>query len=198
GDQPPPGLRQGLPDAEPRLYSGGRAGHCRRARRSLERGCRQPGAQGGDRGSGPEKCRFAGHFAAFRPADPGREACLGSRSHSNPGPGFEHQTHPPRPVVPDRASLQDECRRPVPDALAGVCPEAPHEGGMSAALDAPQARAVKKKASGSSFYTAMRLMPKAEREAMFAIYAFCRKVDDIADDGIGTREERKVELVKWR
>ena len=36
----------------------------------------------------------------------------------------------------------------------------------------------------------MRLMPKAEREAMFAIYAFCRMVDDIADDGIGTRAER--------
>jgi len=54
------------------------------------------------------------------------------------------------------------------------------------------------KASNSSFYSAMRLMPKAEREAMFAIYGFCRIVDDIADDGIGTREERKVELVKWR
>src|SRR3569833_2805445 len=54
------------------------------------------------------------------------------------------------------------------------------------------------KASNSSFYSAMRLRPKAEREAMFAIYGFCRIVDDIADDGIGTREERKVELVKWR
>jgi phytoene synthase len=54
------------------------------------------------------------------------------------------------------------------------------------------------KASNSSFYSAMRLMPKAEREAMFAIYGFCRIVDDIADDGTGTREERKVELVKWR
>ena len=54
------------------------------------------------------------------------------------------------------------------------------------------------KASGSSFYSAMRLMPKAEREAMFAIYGFCRLVDDIADDGIGTRAERHNLLVKWR
>ena len=69
---------------------------------------------------------------------------------------------------------------------------------MSASLDAPQARAVRKKASGSSFYTAMRLMPKAEREAMFAIYAFCRKVDDIADDGVGTRPERHIRLEGWR
>jgi phytoene synthase len=57
---------------------------------------------------------------------------------------------------------------------------------------------VKKKASGSSFYTAMRLMPPRERDAMFAIYAFCRKVDDIADDGIGTRAERHQKLEAWR
>src|SRR5690606_15703205 len=35
-------------------------------------------------------------------------------------------------------------------------------------------------------------------EAMFAIYAFCRKVDDIADDGVGTREERRLKLDGWR
>ena len=69
---------------------------------------------------------------------------------------------------------------------------------MSATLDAPRAAAVKKKASGSSFYLAMRLMPEAERDAMFAIYAFCRKVDDIADDGVGTREERRRKIDAWR
>jgi phytoene synthase len=36
--------------------------------------------------------------------------------------------------------------------------------------------------SGSSFYAGMRILPKTEREAMFAIYGFCRMVDDIADD----------------
>jgi phytoene synthase len=58
--------------------------------------------------------------------------------------------------------------------------------------------AVEQKAKRSSFYAAMRLMPRAEREAMFAIYAFCRMVDDIADDGVGTREERFAALTKWR
>jgi squalene synthase HpnD len=58
--------------------------------------------------------------------------------------------------------------------------------------------AVQQKAAGSSFYSAMRLMPKSERKAMFAIYAFCRMVDDIADNGIGTREERRRELLAWR
>src|SRR4051812_21087298 len=65
-------------------------------------------------------------------------------------------------------------------------------------IGAPAAKAVKKKASGSSFYLAMRLMPKVERDAMFAIYAFCRKVDDIADDGVGTRAERHQRLEAWR
>ena len=63
---------------------------------------------------------------------------------------------------------------------------------------APEIRAVEKKAAGSSFYAAMRLMPKAERDAMFAIYAFCRAVDDIADDGVGTRAERHQALEAWR
>jgi len=33
---------------------------------------------------------------------------------------------------------------------------------------------------------------------MFAIYAFCRKVDDIADDGVGTRSQRHEKLEQWR
>jgi phytoene synthase len=68
---------------------------------------------------------------------------------------------------------------------------------MSTQAD-PATQAVEKKASGSSFYTAMRVMPKAQREAMYAIYAFCRAVDDIADDGQGTRAERAVQLDTWR
>ena len=36
-------------------------------------------------------------------------------------------------------------------------------------------------ASGSSFYAAMRMLPREQREAMFQIYSFCRQVDDIAD-----------------
>jgi len=63
---------------------------------------------------------------------------------------------------------------------------------------APNPEALEKKVAGSSFYSAMRLMPKAERDAMFAIYAFCRAVDDIADDGEGTRPERAERLAEWR
>jgi squalene synthase HpnD len=57
---------------------------------------------------------------------------------------------------------------------------------------------VKQYASHSSFYMAMRLLPRQEREAMFAVYAFCRAVDDIADEGNLTRDERQAELNGWR
>ena len=33
----------------------------------------------------------------------------------------------------------------------------------------------RQRASGSSFYTAMRILPRAQREAMFEIYSFCRR-----------------------
>ena len=52
-------------------------------------------------------------------------------------------------------------------------------------------------ASGSSFYWAMRFLPRTRREAMFAIYAFCREVDDIADDA-GTPDDKRQRLDKWR
>jgi phytoene synthase len=52
-------------------------------------------------------------------------------------------------------------------------------------------------ASGSSFYAAMRILPREQREAMFQIYSFCRGVDDIADSD-GPRPERLTALQQWR
>jgi phytoene synthase len=59
------------------------------------------------------------------------------------------------------------------------------------------ASAVPKRASGSSFYTAMRILPRAQREAMFEIYSFCRLVDDVADSS-APRAERTQQLAQWR
>jgi presqualene diphosphate synthase len=52
-------------------------------------------------------------------------------------------------------------------------------------------------ASGSSFYAAMRILPRDQRQAMYDVYAFCRAVDDIADDG-GDRAKRLAQLTQWR
>ena len=51
---------------------------------------------------------------------------------------------------------------------------------------------------GSSFYAAMRILPRDKREAMFDIYGFCRAVDDIADDCGRPRDVRRAELQVWR
>jgi squalene synthase HpnD len=52
-------------------------------------------------------------------------------------------------------------------------------------------------AVGSSFYAAMRILPREQREAMFQIYSFCRQVDDIADSD-GPRPQRLAALAGWR
>jgi phytoene synthase len=62
----------------------------------------------------------------------------------------------------------------------------------------PQVAPPQAQASGSSFYAAMRLLPKAERAAMFAVYDFCRKVDDIADEEGPNEAERRAQLDVWR
>ena len=52
-------------------------------------------------------------------------------------------------------------------------------------------------ASGSSFYLPMWLLPKRRREGMFAVYAFCREVDDIADEP-APETEKRARLAAWR
>lgn len=64
-----------------------------------------------------------------------------------------------------------------------------------AAEDAPAVAAGR--AKKSSFYLAMRILPKAQRQAMYEIYSFCRLVDDIADEG-GPKPARHAALAAWR
>jgi presqualene diphosphate synthase len=68
---------------------------------------------------------------------------------------------------------------------------------MSLSAVATQEPSVAARASGSSFYAAMRVLPRAQRMAMFEIYSFCRAVDDIADDG-GPVAPRGAALARWR
>ena len=58
--------------------------------------------------------------------------------------------------------------------------------------------AIEQKVSGSSFYAGMRVLPKRERMAMYAIYGFCRQVDDIVDEPGRDPATRRVDLDGWR
>ncbi|HUT49240.1 MAG TPA: presqualene diphosphate synthase HpnD [Alphaproteobacteria bacterium] len=51
--------------------------------------------------------------------------------------------------------------------------------------------------SRTSFQAGMRILPAPRREAMYAIYAFCREVDDIADEPAPDAEKRRG-LAAWR
>ena len=53
------------------------------------------------------------------------------------------------------------------------------------------------RAAGTSFYRGMAVLPPDRRHAMYAIYAFCRIVDDIADEE-GTLAEKRAGLNAWR
>ncbi len=54
------------------------------------------------------------------------------------------------------------------------------------------------KESGSSFYWGMKLLSKPKRRAMFSLYAFCRAVDDIADDEKISKKNKKTNLNLWK
>jgi presqualene diphosphate synthase len=50
---------------------------------------------------------------------------------------------------------------------------------------------------GSSFFWPMQLLPAPRREAMYALYVFCRELHDIAD-GEASRSLKQTLLLNWR
>jgi presqualene diphosphate synthase len=67
-------------------------------------------------------------------------------------------------------------------------------GAAQADLDAVEAIV---RGAGTSFYRGMAVLPPDRRHAMYAVYAFCRIVDDIADDEADIAEKRP-QLDAWR
>src|ERR1700685_4105222 len=58
-------------------------------------------------------------------------------------------------------------------------------------------RAITKK-SASNLALAFILLPRQKRDAMSALYAFCREVDDVADDESVPTENAAAQLAEWR
>jgi len=52
--------------------------------------------------------------------------------------------------------------------------------------------------SGSNFYYSFLFLPRRKREAMYALYAFCRTVDDAVDQGGGSVGDQRRVLAEWR
>jgi 15-cis-phytoene synthase len=58
-------------------------------------------------------------------------------------------------------------------------------------------RAITRK-SASNLALAFVLLPRAKRDAMSALYAFCREVDDVADEDSAPVAARRARLAEWR
>ncbi len=54
------------------------------------------------------------------------------------------------------------------------------------------------KKSASNLAMAFVLLPKERADAMCRLYAFCRQVDDVADEATRPVEDRRLELGRWR
>src|SRR5207237_2025778 len=91
-----------------------------------------------------------------------------------------------------RGSIPD--RYPCPPAMTGTVWDS--VGAISD--DESLRRAIRQRveAAGTSFYWAMRLLPRDRRDGMYAIYAFCREVDDITDD-TGPTTPKQAALAEW-
>ena len=58
-------------------------------------------------------------------------------------------------------------------------------------------RAITRK-SASNLALAFVVLPRAKRDAMSVLYAFCREVDDVADEESASVETRRAQLAEWR
>ena len=66
----------------------------------------------------------------------------------------------------------------------------------AAATDLAEVETIVKRA-GTSFYRGMKVLPRDRRAAMYAIYAFCRIVDDVADEP-APMADKLAGLAAWR
>src|SRR5436189_206706 len=60
-----------------------------------------------------------------------------------------------------------------------------------------QSRAITRK-SASNLALAFVLLPRPKRDGMSSLYAFCREVDDVADNESLSVEKRREQLAAWR
>ena len=64
-------------------------------------------------------------------------------------------------------------------------------------VNLPHCRALTKK-SASNLALAFIMLPRQKRDAMAALYAFCRAVDDLADEDAAPVADRREQLAAWR
>ncbi len=79
----------------------------------------------------------------------------------------------------------------------GTAQRTAQETALGAATDDLQQVEALVKRAGTSFYRGMKVLPPDRRAAMYAVYAFCRIVDDVADEP-GPVPDKLAGLAAWR
>jgi phytoene synthase len=65
-------------------------------------------------------------------------------------------------------------------------------------MNAADLSAILARRSGSNFYYSFLFLPRRKRQAIYALYAFCRTVDDAVDQGMAAPSEQRRILAEWR
>jgi phytoene synthase len=65
-------------------------------------------------------------------------------------------------------------------------------------MNAADLSAILARRSGSNFYYSFLFLPRRKRQAIYALYAFCRTVDDAVDQGSASPSEQRRILGEWR
>src|SRR5439155_13202493 len=122
----------------------------------------------------------------------GRHRRVGGSARASPAPGRSAGDAGEARQKRFRGSIPD--RYPCPQAMTGTVwdsvGEIPDDRSLREAIRQ------RVEAAGTSFYWAMRLLPGERRNGMYAIYAFCREVDDIADD-FTPLAQKQAALAEW-
>jgi len=96
------------------------------------------------------------------------------------------------------ASIREPDPQPQVAADSGMHRAAAHQPQISEAIEASYAECNRiARAAHSSFYLAFYGLPKAKRNALCALYAFMRLVDNVSDEP-GDLESKRRGLARWR
>src|SRR6516225_5540838 len=125
------------------------------------------------------------------------------RSRPRDSPQARQTTQPPRRNVGDGVDAAASTGRATPpcprraDCLRSAR-KGRHRRWPEARCQAmQQSRAITRK-SASNLALAFVLLPRAKRYGMSVLYAFCREIDDVADNESLPTEQRRAQLAAWR
>src|SRR5262249_43055640 len=133
----------------------------------------------------------------------GQEANVLQRGEGSPRAGLAPNTGRRRPLRRRRVVRRARIRAETPLSSAprsGRAARADERGtgaGATQGGNAGQFVARRTRKSRSNFFYAFLCLPRLQREAIFAVYAFCRIVDDAVDLGRDREEQQRV-LQEWR